>query len=137
MLWDTRALSPYVMLSLKILVGSYTSVITTLLFSTSPPSLRIYSTSPAGSNPSWIASHPSNRSLLFATQENTPGRILSFFVQPDGSAARLSSASSGGNGPAYLGFSDDGSEIYLPNVCGDQFFINKATLKSGVLPVVW
>jgi 6-phosphogluconolactonase (cycloisomerase 2 family) len=79
-----------------------------------------------------VSSPPSN-----ATQENSAGQILSFLVHPDGSLAHLSSVSRGGDGSAYLGFSDDGAQVYSPNVCGSQSFILQASLKLGVFPKVW
>ncbi|KAF9507742.1 hypothetical protein BS47DRAFT_1351149 [Hydnum rufescens UP504] len=50
-------------------------VVAALLFSTSSASLTISGTPLAGPNLSWIASHPTNRSLLFA-RRGYPGQIL-------------------------------------------------------------
>lgn len=86
----------------KILVGSYTSELTTLAFSTDSQTLTVESTSPAGQNPSWIAVHPSDPSLVFATNEVSEGKVQLFKVQDDYTVKLIEERSSGGADPAHL-----------------------------------
>ncbi|KAG9035934.1 hypothetical protein FRB95_010142 [Tulasnella sp. JGI-2019a] len=87
-----------------ILVGAYSKVITTLSFdpSTSPATLNVVGTSPAGFNPSWIAQHPTDKSLIFASNEADEGKVLMFQVKPDGTLDLIQTASSGGAGTCHL-----------------------------------
>lgn len=116
----------------KILVGSYTSVISTLLFSpkANPPSLTITSTSPAGTNPSWISLHPTNSSILFATQENYYGQALTFTLDSAGRATQVASVYSGGQSPAYLAVINGGTELILPNYSSGQ--VESVPLTNGL-----
>lgn len=100
----------------KILVASYTSEITTLAFDTSnsSPTLNVHSTSKSGQSPSWIAVHPSDPSLLFATNEVTEGKVQLFKIQDDGSVQLIEEKSSGGADPAHLAASE--SELIVANV---------------------
>lgn len=74
------------MSAFTILVGGYTSMITALSFTPGSTSLSTLSTSYAGINPTWITTHPTNKSVLFATQETYSGAVWSFYI---GSAGRL------------------------------------------------
>lgn len=100
----------------KILVGSYTSELVTLAFDTSvePPTLSVQSTSKSGQSPSWIAVHPSDPSLVFATNETTDGKVQLFKLQQDGTAQLIEERSSGGADPAHLAVSE--SEVIVGNV---------------------
>ncbi|KAG8880318.1 hypothetical protein FRB97_000931 [Tulasnella sp. 331] len=87
-----------------ILVGAYSKVITTLSFdpSTSPATLKVVGTTPAGSNPSWVATHPTDKSLVFASNEGAEGKVLLFKAKPDGTLDLIQEASSGGAGTCHL-----------------------------------
>lgn len=52
------------MVKFTILAGGYTTFITRLLFQTSPPSLSVVDTYPAGNNVSWLSLSPLNKSVL-------------------------------------------------------------------------
>jgi 6-phosphogluconolactonase (cycloisomerase 2 family) len=78
------------MTAFTLLVGGYTTVIYTLLFNSATSSLSVLSTSPAGTNPSWIATHPTNKSVVYATQEYAQGSVLSFSVGASGKLTQVS-----------------------------------------------
>ncbi|KAG8741988.1 hypothetical protein FRC10_002146 [Ceratobasidium sp. 414] len=103
------------MVAYKILVGAYSSVITTLLFNPGTSNLAIYGTSPAGSSPSWITTHPTNKSVLFATQENPTGALWSFAIGSQGLLTQLSAVTSGGDGPAFMLAPSNGKEVIAMN----------------------
>lgn len=98
----------------KLLVGSYSNKITTLLFDPDAQSLTVLSAVESGQNPSWIAQHPVDKSLIFATNEVTDGKIQLFKLADDGSLAFLQERSSGGADPASLAVSNN--EVIIANV---------------------
>ncbi|KAG9019213.1 hypothetical protein FRB90_005288 [Tulasnella sp. 427] len=107
-------------MTLKILVGGYTSIITALLYTpngSGTGSLSQLSQSNAGTNPSWLALNPSNSSILFANQETDGGSIWSFEINPTTAALKKKSAgSTGGNAPAHFAvLSGGGNEIVAAN----------------------
>jgi len=62
----------------------------------------VLNSSPTGGNSSWISLHPTNRSILYAVNENVQGAVQSFLVKEDGLlSAALDTVSSGGNGPPF------------------------------------
>ncbi|KAH9896867.1 putative isomerase YbhE [Cubamyces lactineus] len=90
------------MVNFTILAGGYSTFIATYLFNSDAGTLSLVSQSPTGQNPSWIDLHPTNKSILYATNENTDGALQSFFVKQDGSLTpAVGQTSSGGNGPAF------------------------------------
>jgi 6-phosphogluconolactonase (cycloisomerase 2 family) len=103
-----------------ILTGSYTSLLTTLSFTVNPPSLSIASTSNGGSNPGWLVSHPTNKSIVYATQENTYGQVLSFTVNSAGQATQVANVYSGGQGPAHIGALSNGNGLFVINYSSGQ-----------------
>ncbi|KAF8877937.1 hypothetical protein CPB84DRAFT_1794546 [Gymnopilus junonius] len=55
-----------------------------------------------GDNPSWIASHPQNISVLYAVNENYPvGSLQSFLMNPDGGLTLADTVTSRGAGPTF------------------------------------
>ncbi|KAI0777680.1 putative isomerase YbhE [Trametes elegans] len=90
------------MVNFTILAGGYSSFIATYLFNSDANTLSLLSQNPSGQNPSWIDLHPTNKSILYATNENEQGAVQSFIVKQDGSlTAAIGQTSSGGNGPAF------------------------------------
>ncbi|QRW02330.1 lactonase, 7-bladed beta-propeller [Ceratobasidium sp. AG-Ba] len=106
------------MVAWKILVGAYSSTIITLQFDSSSTNLPTIATSYAGQNPSWITSHPTNKSVIFATQENYASAVWSFAVNSQGQLTQLGSVSTGGDGPAFMLVSSNGNEIVAANYNG-------------------
>jgi 6-phosphogluconolactonase (cycloisomerase 2 family) len=100
--------------NLTILAGGYTSFISSYNFNPSAGTLTLLSQSPAGAesqigqgqstNPSWIAAHPTNKSILYAVNEVLSGALQSFLVDLDGTlTGPIDQVSTGGNGPAFAG----------------------------------
>ncbi|KAI0646305.1 putative isomerase YbhE [Trametes meyenii] len=90
------------MVNFTILAGGYSTFIATYLFNSDASTLSLVGQNPTGQNPSWIDLHPTNKSILYATNENTDGALQSFFVKSDGLlTAAQGQTSSGGNGPAF------------------------------------
>ncbi|QRW25434.1 lactonase, 7-bladed beta-propeller [Rhizoctonia solani] len=87
-----------------LLVGAYSSVITGIRFDPASTNLSVLGTSPSGNNPSWIATHPLNNSIIVATNEGNPVGGLSTFLVTDrskGAVVRSSQATTGAD-PAYI-----------------------------------
>ncbi|CDO70095.1 hypothetical protein BN946_scf184806.g22 [Trametes cinnabarina] len=90
------------MVNFTILAGGYSTFIATYLFNSDANTLSLLGQFPTGQNPSWIDLHPTNKSILYATNENSDGALQSFFFKQDGSlTAAIGQTSSGGNGPAF------------------------------------
>jgi len=89
------------MVNYTILAGGYTTFVISYLFNSEAGALTIQSNSTTGENPSWIALHPTNNTILYATNENTEGALQSFEIGEDGSLSVLDTVSSGGDGPAF------------------------------------
>ncbi|KAF8687908.1 isomerase YbhE, partial [Rhizoctonia solani] len=102
------------MVSYKILVGGYTSALTTLSFTSGNTNLPTVSTI-STTNPSWITAHPTNKSVIFATQDSYFGGVQSFLVGSQGQLTKIASVSTGGDSPAHMIVSKDGNEIVVMN----------------------
>ncbi|KAF9561684.1 putative isomerase YbhE, partial [Agrocybe pediades] len=90
------------MVSFKILAGGYDVFVATYIFNSATSSLTLQSKSPTGSNPSWITLHPTNRSLLYAVNENSAGALQSFGINADGTLTpAIDTISSEGDSPAF------------------------------------
>ena len=100
--------------SYRILVGTYTKEISTLEFNSDDGTLKIIASSPSGQSPSWIAQHPTNKSLIFATNEVSDGRVQLFRLQNDGTLKFLEEVSSVGADPASLAVTE--TEVTVANV---------------------
>ncbi|CUA68676.1 hypothetical protein RSOLAG22IIIB_08046 [Rhizoctonia solani] len=102
-------------MSYKLLIGGYTSTITTLLFNSTSSSLSTIGTFPAGFNSTWITTHPTDKNVVYAGQEGTPGSILSFVVGQSGQLTQVDSTFTGGNRPVHLTISSNGKEAVVAN----------------------
>ncbi|KAI0746768.1 putative isomerase YbhE [Daedaleopsis nitida] len=96
------------MVNFTILAGGFSSFIASYVFDSDANTLTLLGQNPTGQNPSWIALHPTNKSILYfassrsATNENTDGALQSFVVKSDGLLTEaLSQVSTAGNGPAF------------------------------------
>ncbi|KAF8066669.1 Lactonase, 7-bladed beta-propeller-domain-containing protein [Lyophyllum atratum] len=90
------------MVKFTILAGGFSQFIATYLFDSDASSLTLVKQSQTGENPSWIASHPQNSSILYAVNEISPvGNLQSFVVGSDGGLTLVDTVSSGGNGPTF------------------------------------
>lgn len=97
-----------------ILVASYTPNITTLEFDPAAGTLTDIAQSPAETNPSWIAAHPTDKSLILATNEVTDGKVHLFKFHSDGKLKLLESIGTAGEDPAHLAVLED--EVIVGNV---------------------
>ncbi|GLB40956.1 putative lactonase, 7-bladed beta-propeller [Lyophyllum shimeji] len=69
------------MLKFTILAGGFSQFIATYLFDSDASSLTLVKQTQTAGNPSWIASHPQNSSILYAVNEIGPiGNLQSFVV---------------------------------------------------------
>ncbi|KAK0444261.1 putative isomerase YbhE [Desarmillaria tabescens] len=90
------------MVKFTILAGGYDVFITSYLFNSDASTLSLTGKYPSGSNPSWITSHPTNKSILYATNENTEGAVQSFTVTSDGVLSEpVSTIPTDGDSPAF------------------------------------
>ncbi|TDL20328.1 putative isomerase YbhE [Rickenella mellea] len=89
------------MVNLTILAGGYTTFVATYTFNTDTNALTLAGKSTTGANPSWIALNPTNRSILYAVNENTQGGLQSFAISSHATLSPLSTIQSGGGDPAF------------------------------------
>ncbi|KAF7377548.1 putative isomerase YbhE [Mycena sanguinolenta] len=90
------------MVNFTILAGGFASFIATYVFDSDANTLTLTQQTETGTNPSWIASHPTNLSILYATNELNPGGFLqSFTVDPAGGVQNIDNVTTGGNGPTF------------------------------------
>ena len=98
-LYGTSALPT---MTYRILVGSYTSDVTTLEFDPDARTLQVISALTVGHHPSWLTRHPSDPTLVYTGLEQTEGKILAFKVDSEGTIKVVGEANSGGADPASL-----------------------------------
>lgn len=90
------------MVSFTILAGGFSTFVATYVFNADTSSLILTKNTTTGENPSWIASHPQNSSILYAVNEIEPvGNLQSFVVGSDGGLTLVDTVSSGGSGPTF------------------------------------
>ncbi|KAJ7318950.1 Lactonase, 7-bladed beta-propeller-domain-containing protein [Mycena albidolilacea] len=90
------------MVNFTILAGGFSTFIATYVFDSDANTLSLTKQSETGSSPSWIASHPTNLSILYAVNELNPGGFLqSFTVDSAGGVQNVDNVTTGGNGPTF------------------------------------
>ncbi|KAF8960703.1 Lactonase, 7-bladed beta-propeller-domain-containing protein [Flammula alnicola] len=90
------------MVNFTILAGGFSTFIATYVFDTDTSSLTLTKQTTTGENPSWIASHPQNSSILYAVNEVSPvGNLQSFIVDAVGGLKLVDTVSTGGSGPTF------------------------------------
>ncbi|KAF8749050.1 Lactonase, 7-bladed beta-propeller [Rhizoctonia solani] len=87
--------------------------ISTLEFDPLAHKLKPIAQSPAGTNPSWVAAHPTEPGLIAATNEVTDGKVHLFRYLKDGKLKLLESVGTDGEDPAHLAVLED--EIVVGN----------------------
>ncbi|KAG8756369.1 hypothetical protein FRC12_010599 [Ceratobasidium sp. 428] len=102
------------MVAYTILVGGYTSAMTALSFVSGNSQLATLSATSTMS-PSWLASHPTNKSIVFATVDSYQGGVASFVAGSQGRLTKIASVSTGGDSPAHMLVSSSGNEIVAMN----------------------
>jgi hypothetical protein len=86
----------------RILVASYTDVLTTLLFDPKGPTLKVTSEIKVGNNPSWLTVHPNDPTLVFTGLEVANGIVIALKFDENGNGTVVGQISSGGADPASL-----------------------------------
>ncbi|KAI6043462.1 Lactonase, 7-bladed beta-propeller-domain-containing protein [Pisolithus marmoratus] len=104
--------------SRRIYVGSFTDAIYTLEFHPSPPdsdspTLKFLGKTHVGPNPSWIARHPSDNSLVFTGLEQENGEIAVIKYGQEAEGVVIARAKSGGSDPCSLLATED--ELLIGN----------------------
>ncbi|KAH8109447.1 putative isomerase YbhE [Phellopilus nigrolimitatus] len=90
------------MVNFTLLAGGYTSFVSTYVFNSDTNVLSLTGQSTTGANPSWIALHPTNKSILYAVNEDSPGELQSFTINESGLLSNVvSTVPSGGDAPAF------------------------------------
>ncbi|KAK7052190.1 putative isomerase YbhE [Favolaschia claudopus] len=84
-----------------IFAGGYDVFIAAYLFNAATSTLTLAGKYPSGANPSWITPHPTNKSVLYATNENSPGALQSFTIQGNTLSSAVDTTPSGGDSPAF------------------------------------
>ncbi|KAK0452638.1 Lactonase, 7-bladed beta-propeller-domain-containing protein [Armillaria borealis] len=106
------------MVNFTILAGGYDLFIAAYLFNSNASSLSLIGQYPSGPNPSWISLHPTNKSILYATNEITEGAVQSFTVMPNGVLSEaVETVPSGGDTPAFVGVLSTG-QVTVMNYVG-------------------
>ncbi|KAF9481731.1 putative isomerase YbhE [Pholiota conissans] len=119
------------MVSFKILAGGYDVFVATYLFNSANSSLTLLSKSPTGSNPSWITLNPTNRSLLYAVNENDSGALQSFSITPSGSlSGPIDTIASDGSSPAFATALSTGSVAVMNYGTGNGRIIPTTSQES-------
>jgi hypothetical protein len=116
-----------------VLIGSFDPLITTLQFTTSPPSLSFVSQFKSGTSPTWLAYSPKFSTRIYATDETDTGSINSLALDlKTGGLTRLASVVTQGGAPTHLGFINDGTVLGAANfVNGSAFIVNLDATGGG------
>ncbi|KAJ7845470.1 Lactonase, 7-bladed beta-propeller-domain-containing protein [Mycena leptocephala] len=90
------------MVNFTILAGGFTTFIATYVFDSDAGTLSLTQQTETGPSPSWIASHPTNLSILYAVNELNPGgNLQSFTVDGAGGIQNVDNVTTNGNGPTF------------------------------------
>jgi len=115
-----------------ILVGSFSPMISTLNFTSSPPSLSLVSQTPSGTSPSWLLSNPTNTSIIYATDEVDSGALNSLVLDhSSGKLTPVASIPTQGGGPTHIGLVNNGTQLGVANYGGGSAFFT--TLDQDLL----
>ncbi|KAJ7197006.1 Lactonase, 7-bladed beta-propeller-domain-containing protein [Mycena pura] len=90
------------MVAFTIFAGGYDVFIAAYLFNTADSTLSLTAKFPSGTNCSWITGHPTNQSILYATNELTSGALQSFdIIHGSTLSDAVDTVPSGGADPAF------------------------------------
>ncbi|KAJ6618120.1 putative isomerase YbhE [Mycena sp. CBHHK59/15] len=89
------------MVNFTIFAGGYDVFIASYIFNSLTSSLTLQAKYPSGTNPSWITPHPSNKSILYATNENNGGALQSFDILGTSLSSAVNTVPSDGDDPAF------------------------------------
>ncbi|KAJ2933373.1 hypothetical protein H1R20_g3724, partial [Candolleomyces eurysporus] len=120
------------MVSWRILAGGYDAFIATYLFTATAnsSSLELWAKSATGQNPTWLARHPENHSIIYTVNEQGNGLLQSFLVNPVGTlSVALNTTNSLGANPQYIAALSNGKIGIVNTSTGSARVIN--TTDSG------
>ena len=107
-----------------LLIGSFNPLITTLQFTTSPPSLSFVSQFKSGNSPTWLEHSSKFPTTIYATDETDNGTISSLALDFNtGGLTPLASVSTQGGAPTHLGFINNGTALGAANFVGGSAFV--------------
>ncbi|KAJ7149021.1 Lactonase, 7-bladed beta-propeller-domain-containing protein [Mycena crocata] len=89
------------MVAFRIFAGGYDVFIAAYLFNTTTSTLTLTGKFPSGTSPSWITAHPTNKSILYATNEHAGGALQSFNIAGSVLSAPVDTVPSDGDDPAF------------------------------------
>ncbi|KAI5116803.1 hypothetical protein M0805_007015 [Coniferiporia weirii] len=90
------------MVNFTLIAGGYTSFVATYVFNSDSNVLSLIGQSTTGANPSWIALHPTNNSILYTVNEDSPGALQVFTLDESALLSdAVSTVPSGGSSPAF------------------------------------
>lgn len=94
------------MVNFTILAGGYSSFIASYLFNAEAGVLQYTGQSQTNANPSWVALHLTNSSILYAVNEDTDGSgtgaVQSFTIGEGGALTPVGFIATQGDGPAFM-----------------------------------
>ncbi len=116
-----------------VLIGSFTPSITTLQFTTFPPSLSFVSQFKSGTSPTWLANSAKFPTTIYATDETDTGSIDSLALDLNtGDLTPLANVSTQGGAPTHLRFFNNGAALGAANyVTGSAFVVNLDATRTG------
>ncbi|KAI0764961.1 putative isomerase YbhE [Fomes fomentarius] len=116
------------MVNFTILAGGYSTFVVSYLFNSDTSTLSVLNQSPTGPNPSWISLHPTNKSVLYAVNENAQGGLQSFSIGQNGVLSNaIDTISSGGDSPAFTTPLSNGQVAVFNYNSGDGLIVPTAS----------
>lgn len=107
-----------------VLVGSFSTYISSLKFTVSPPSLTLVTQTASGGAPSWLLQSPFNASIVYATDELPDGSLNSLVInKPSGNLTHIDTISTQGQYPTHIGAVLDGNTLGVANYYGSSEFV--------------
>ena len=107
-----------------VLVGSFSTYISSLKFTISPPSLELVRQTPSGGAPSWLLQSPFNKSIIYATDELPNGSLNSLVIDRlYGNLSHVDTIPTQGDYPTNIGAILDGNTLGVANYYGSSEFV--------------
>ncbi|KAJ7719082.1 hypothetical protein DFH07DRAFT_872351 [Mycena maculata] len=127
------------MVAFAIFAGGYDVFIAAYLFNSADSSLNLAAKYPSGLNCSWITPHPTNKSVLYATNEDTVGALQSFTITGSTLSTAVDTVPSDGDDPAFAAALSTGEVAIMNYSSGNGRIIPTTTspeLFSNDAPVI-
>jgi len=114
----------------QVVVAGYTDNLVVLDVDTDAPKLSVAALSLAGQNLSWATPHPTDPSIVFATNEVSDGVVTAVQFDQDGRGTVVARVDSGGGSPAHAKAISD-TELLVANYMGGS--IRSISISSSPL----